>query len=136
MRTETRTKTIERPVYIAFDGTEFELRADCEKYESENINPMFESLKPRYFPVPFVADDYYDASVYIVRLENETEWDVLEAYEASRWNFRESYFGMPDEFPCCQIVYSCDAYYQNYDPDKIADMLEKALKAVREMERE
>lgn len=134
MRTETRKKIVECPIYIAFDGTEFESQSDCEKYESENISRLFESLKPRYFPVPFISDDY---DVYIVRLENETEWDVLEAYEANRWNFRESYLEMPDEFPCCQIVYTRDAYYQNYDPDKIADVLEKALKAVREeMERE
>ena len=69
-RTITTTQTVEKIIYIAFDGAEFDKEKDCKMYEfqsvlrnlqdiSENIT-WYKELKDEPYPGRFTRDEYED----------------------------------------------------------------------------
>ena len=59
MKTSTKTITVEKEIYIAEDGTEFDDRDDCEAYEYRLIGKSLKMYKYDFSPCQSVEDCCY-----------------------------------------------------------------------------
>lgn len=59
MKTSTKTITVEKEIYIAEDGTEFDDRDDCEAYENSLIGKRLKMYSYDYSPCESVDECSY-----------------------------------------------------------------------------
>ena len=67
MKTSTKTITIEKEIYIAEDGTEFDDQDDCEAYEYRLVGKRLKMYKYSFSPCQSIEDCCY------VKLDTETD---------------------------------------------------------------
>lgn len=59
MKTSTKTITIEKEIYIAEDGTEFDDQDDCEAYENRLVGKRLKMYSYNYLPCESVDECCY-----------------------------------------------------------------------------
>ena len=83
-----KKETIEKDVYIAFDGKEFEEEEDCHFYEAETICKLIHALND----CGYECADFSEIAIFYI--DNE---DVLKKYQTFlKDNYFGKFYGKPD----------------------------------------
>ena len=151
----TKTKIIEQTVYIASDGTEFDLEKDCVSYEAKHKLYSFEGIPP-YLPLQsipsaavdltkwmkdyFCTPEYTFVKVYKVEIKNKTDVDWLITFCESETGERN---WTPDDFKIhkkyilvvnnlsTKMYFKQDIYFEEYQ--KIIEHYQNVINNIEDL---
>lgn len=88
MEIRSEIKTVEVKKYVAYDGTEFNDRSECEKYEADTRGRERDVLMNRFLALPhadLTAEEWipqggYKNSLYVVKVRNLKDYELIESF--------------------------------------------------------
>lgn len=107
MRVEKRTEVVEKTVYIAADGKEFDDRDSCEHYEDDVLFDLAQErirCLPQFSMEPPACDYYADYTW--IRLESEADLAALKLAEFQPDSIAHDY--KAPGFPCWVLYHTDD----------------------------